>query len=55
MSNTNNRETAEWFQVDAEYLYRMARVYREAGNDRLAAKVQDNAAHSAEQARIAIA
>jgi hypothetical protein len=51
MKTINNREAAEWFQVDAEYLYRMARTYREAGKDWIAIKVQNNAAYSAEQAR----
>ena len=44
-------DAAIWFQEDAEYLYRSARQYRDAGDNWMAARVQENAAHSAALAR----
>lgn len=46
-----DREAAVWFQIDAAYLHRCADAYREQGDDWLAIRVQNNAAHSARMAR----
>ena len=54
MSHTELTEAATWLQEDAAYLYRQARIFRDAGNDFLATRVQENAAHSAALARAAI-
>jgi hypothetical protein len=42
-------DSTVWLQGDAEYLYRQARAYRDAGSDcaQVAAMIQRNAAHSA--------
>jgi hypothetical protein len=44
-------EAAIWLQGDAEYLYRLADQYRDNGNTFMATVVQNNAAHSANEAR----
>lgn len=51
-------DEAIWWQRDAAYLYRWAGIYRERGRPAdswVAAKVQENAAHSARKAREALA
>jgi hypothetical protein len=45
------RHAAIWLQEDAEYLYGCARRYRDAADNWMAARVQENAAHSAALAR----
>lgn len=48
-------ETAIYMQEDARYLYQCADMYRDAGNNFMAIRVQVNAAYSAALARAAIA
>ena len=54
LSHAELTEAATWLQEDAAYLYRQARIFRDAGNDFLATQVQENAAHSAGLARAAL-
>ena len=51
MNKQDAQDDAIWFQVDAEYLYRLADQYRDNGNTFMATVVQNNAAHSANEAR----
>lgn len=55
--NKYNKAGVTWFQNDAAYLYEWARIYRDRGQFVdlwLAARVQENAAHSARMARLGL-